>query len=999
MYSTRAASGSRPLIPPDSALPPPASVLPPPASMLVPPDSPFLHRRIPDSRFIVAPRAPHITIQFLQGKGSLDLFSLDLPLPASCGTLDPSAIPSPRTEAGNSGTKGKGSVSFAPPPVQPLPPPAPDLNILVGMLVENQTALQKNLVDVMQEVARHPVIEAPALTATPLRGNTVKLRNARIFSRKHMDVTPFLSEIKRIIDFNPASFVDDRSKILFVGLNLKDGIPIEWFNHLENSQSPLLWDWTAFLATFRKKFADPSLITTADQRLDALRQTGSAHYYLTSFMEIASHLDMTEQTKISRFMKGLKPIIKDHLVNIVDRPSTLEAWEPFIISVDTNLHQREVERRLEHGNSYHKRHTKDFNTTAYVPSKTVAPSSSLDVVPMDIDAITPSTSATTTSRPSAPRGKLTAAEREDRFKNNLCLYCGRSGHAVKDCRTRAAKHGTADPRLPISVPRRPARAPFTKAPTGEWIAATTRAPVFRLPNHVRLDPKNRDHFFIAISLHFPKRKPIRTYAFIDCGSSDSHIGDAFATRHSLTRIPKPSPIPIYTIDDRPLTSGLLTHDVITQLKVCDHSERIQLGVVSMPYPVLLGLKWLRQHNPSVNWTRGHLTLSCCGANHDFPVTAFMYSTRAASGSRPLIPPASAGLRTSPAGLRAHPAGLLVPPPSDPGFAAHRCATSAAHYYTVFTRQGLLRLVLFGSPLASFVLVTPSARSDTPLVGSVGLGQRLNNKPPSAIMKVLAAHRAKAPPPFPNYTSANAGSIASILRPPIRNGLSRAELKSIWSCPPPPTFGPRNKPLHIACVSPQRFRKYAKTQPVSFIWYTSNDELEVRINALSFPPSDLTDPDLPPPEPPPLPSDFRSRSSDAPPTIAATDAPPPEPPPIPTLDNRAFIRDTTNEVLTLVPEKYHSFLDVFDPVEVLKLPEHRPYDIAIDLEEGKTPPFGPIYSLAQDERQILFEYVEEQLQKGYIRRSTSSAAGGGRSLLLGFSRERVGKAVSMSCVYV
>ncbi|GLB37184.1 hypothetical protein LshimejAT787_0402350 [Lyophyllum shimeji] len=84
MYSTRAASGSRALIPPDSALPPPASVLPPPASVLVPPDSPFLHRRIPDSRLIVAPRAPHITIQFLQGKGSLDLFSLDLPLPASC---------------------------------------------------------------------------------------------------------------------------------------------------------------------------------------------------------------------------------------------------------------------------------------------------------------------------------------------------------------------------------------------------------------------------------------------------------------------------------------------------------------------------------------------------------------------------------------------------------------------------------------------------------------------------------------------------------------------------------------------------------------------------------------------------------------------------------------------------------------------------------------------------------------------------------------------------
>ncbi|GLB41624.1 hypothetical protein LshimejAT787_1002240 [Lyophyllum shimeji] len=78
MYSTRRTPGSHPLIPPDPALSPPASVLPPPASVLVPPGSPFLHRRIPDSRFIVAPRAPHITIQFLQGLLRLVLFGSPL---------------------------------------------------------------------------------------------------------------------------------------------------------------------------------------------------------------------------------------------------------------------------------------------------------------------------------------------------------------------------------------------------------------------------------------------------------------------------------------------------------------------------------------------------------------------------------------------------------------------------------------------------------------------------------------------------------------------------------------------------------------------------------------------------------------------------------------------------------------------------------------------------------------------------------------------------------
>ncbi|GLB43130.1 hypothetical protein LshimejAT787_1300310 [Lyophyllum shimeji] len=78
MYSTRRTSGSHPLIPPDPALPPPASVLPPPASVLIPPDSSFPHRRIPDSRLIVAPRVPHVTIQFLQGLLRLVLFGSPL---------------------------------------------------------------------------------------------------------------------------------------------------------------------------------------------------------------------------------------------------------------------------------------------------------------------------------------------------------------------------------------------------------------------------------------------------------------------------------------------------------------------------------------------------------------------------------------------------------------------------------------------------------------------------------------------------------------------------------------------------------------------------------------------------------------------------------------------------------------------------------------------------------------------------------------------------------
>ncbi|RDB14615.1 Retrotransposon-derived protein PEG10 [Hypsizygus marmoreus] len=375
---------------------------------------------------------PPLDPQLYQPNPSVGIDFAHLP-----GNFDPAAIPAPNMNPA--------SINVASVPAQnasvPTAPANVDLATVIGILTDNQSELQRNLIDVMREVAHRPVIAAP--TSAAPRGSTVKLRNARIFSGKHAEVTPFLSEIKRIIEFNSASFPDDHTKVLFVGLNMKDGIPIEWFNHLEVSKSVLLWNWNNFLVAFRKKFADPSLITTADQRLDQLKQTGSAHYYLTSFMELASHLDMTEQTKISRFMKGLKPSVKDHLVTIVNRPLTLEEWEPLVISIDSNLHQRDIERRLE-GNSNakngfaKKKKEKDlsYNTTnsaMYVPpGATTAPSS--DVVPMDVDAITTSTS-------SAPRGKLTPAERDLRFKNKLCLYCGKPNHVVNDCNARKAKHG------------------------------------------------------------------------------------------------------------------------------------------------------------------------------------------------------------------------------------------------------------------------------------------------------------------------------------------------------------------------------------------------------------------------------------------------------------------------------------------------------------------------------------------------------------------------------
>ena len=48
-----------------------------------------------------------------------------------------------------------------------------------------------------------------------------------------------------------------------------------------------------------------------------------------------------------------------------------------------------------------------------------------------------------------------------------------------------------------------------------------------------------------------------------------------------------------------------------------------------------------------------------------------------------------------------------------------------------------------------------------------------------------------------------------------------------------------------------------------------------------------------------------------------------------------------------------------------LPTHQPYDLKIELEDGATPPFGPIYSLSLYELQMLREFIDEHLANSLI----------------------------------
>ncbi|HEY9845636.1 MAG TPA: retropepsin-like aspartic protease/reverse transcriptase, partial [Candidatus Caenarcaniphilales bacterium] len=55
-----------------------------------------------------------------------------------------------------------------------------------------------------------------------------------------------------------------------------------------------------------------------------------------------------------------------------------------------------------------------------------------------------------------------------------------------------------------------------------------------------------------------------------------------------------------------------------------------------------------------------------------------------------------------------------------------------------------------------------------------------------------------------------------------------------------------------------------------------------------------------------------------------------------------------------------------------LPKHQPWDHEIKLEDGKKPPFGPIYGMSEGELKEVRRYLDENLRKGFIRPSESPA---------------------------
>ena len=75
-----------------------------------------------------------------------------------------------------------------------------------------------------------------------------------------------------------------------------------------------------------------------------------------------------------------------------------------------------------------------------------------------------------------------------------------------------------------------------------------------------------------------------------------------------------------------------------------------------------------------------------------------------------------------------------------------------------------------------------------------------------------------------------------------------------------------------------------------------------------------------------------------------------------------------EAKKLVPERFHRWIKVFGKKQSERMPTRKIWDHAINTKEGFVPKKGKIYPLSREEREEVYEFIQEQLRKGYIRPS-------------------------------
>ena len=394
----------------------------------------------------------------------------------------------------------------------------------------------------------------------------------------------------------PSCYSSDQNKLAFI-MNLLVDSPLNWAVAYLNRLHVTERNYDRFVADFQRVFDHPAMGQTAARRLYSVRQgRRDVTAYNIEFLTLAAGTKWNDEALLTAYYHGLSPELRDELATREDSDN-LNSLMKLAVKIDQRLRERRRERsfRIPSVDSYTEEAGLSLAAAGHVTA-TSPPSaltradpfstSSVDPNAMEVDA----GHVTATSPPPAfsgaepmeiGRAHLTDEERQRRFREKTCMYCGQPGHFVSTC--------------PVKSQRSPGVRDFLVSSVHFSTSPAKFQPVVLARNGSQFE----------------------TQALIDSGAEANFIDATLALQLKIPVTSVMRPRQARALDGKSI--GLVTQ-CTAPVKLCisgNHCETISLHLINSPRaPVILGRPWLALHNPTIDWSCGKVTSwgQCCLTN-------------------------------------------------------------------------------------------------------------------------------------------------------------------------------------------------------------------------------------------------------------------------------------------------------------------------------------------------------------------------------------------------